>query len=112
MLDKNQMRPAIRWVLLKTTHPEIAGVWGVTDQMLYSTLQILYKWPDKKMVREEMDYLARRGLMEVKRSEVDPWSAKLTRIGQDMVEHRIPVDAGIERPPYETEVKIKDFNRA
>jgi len=50
-------------------------------------------------IRRELDYLEDRELLAVERSRVVPvWSAKINRLGVDLVEYTVPCDPGIARP--------------
>ena len=51
-------------------------------------------------LRDELDYLEKRKLIEIERSQIEPWRATLTRYGKDLVEYRVDCEAGIARPAF------------
>ena len=92
-----RMLPAIRWDILRTIHTGQRH--GATDKIVYNTLAPDYLSVTMDFVRNQMVYLETRELVSIRRSEDEPWRGHLTRIGWDLVEYRIPCEAGIRRPP-------------
>lgn len=87
----------LRWlILLSLNHarPE-----GASDALV---LQIAHaEYPDCTLseLRRELDYLARRGLVELKRPpDGGAWRAALSHHGIDVAEYTAECDPGIERP--------------
>lgn len=87
----------LRWTILRTLG--IAGHLGATDKMCVDVARAEYLGITEWRIRTELDYLESRGLIEIERSEVRSWRAKLTRHGRDMVDYEIDVEPGITRPP-------------
>lgn len=89
--------PAVRWEILRTCR--FGGNVGVTEDMIREVVVSSYLGADRKFVRDQLDYLEKRELIEIERSEIDPWRVWLARYGYDMVEYRIDCKPGIRRPP-------------
>ena len=89
--------PGIRWAILRTCR--VGGHTGATDRMIREVIAAEYLLSDMKLVRDELDYLKTRNLVEITVSEVGPWRVKLTRYGYDIADYQIECEAGIARPP-------------
>lgn len=90
-------REGIRWYLLVALNharPE-----GCLEVLLVGTIQSIFTDSTQIEVRRELDYLEDRDLVEIKRSQVAPWHACLTRYGVDVAEYTIDCEPGIGRPP-------------
>ena len=100
MIDKTsylQALPDIRWEVLRTI--KIGSTLGATDAMCLTTARASFLWADEQCIREQLEYLAARKLIDLTRSELDPWRASMTRHGTDLIEYRIKCEPGINRPP-------------
>ena len=86
-----------RWIILQTIY--VGGRAGASEDMMLPPLRSSWLGIDRGWLRDEMDYLERRELVVVDRHELDPWWARLTRTGTDLVEYTIPCEPGIARPP-------------
>lgn len=87
----------LRWTILRTL--SIGGHIGATDTMCLDVARAEYIGVAMQRIRLEIDYLESRKLIEVERSEVRAWRAKLTRHGRDLVDYEVDVEPGITRPP-------------
>ena len=89
-------REAVRWhilVALNSGRPE-----AVAETLILSAIQAIPLQCTALELRREMDYLADRELITLKRNEAAPWTADLTRHGVDIVEYTAQCDPGIARP--------------
>lgn len=97
MIDKAKIRrEAIRWYVLLTLNnarPE-----GAYEEVVLITLQGIYPDATAQETRLELDYLAHRELVEIKREPSGRWFADVTRHGMDVVEYTVDCDPGIARP--------------
>ncbi len=91
-----QMLPGIRWSILRTLH--VGGHIGATEPMIRSVIDAEFIGISADTLRKQLHYLQQRKLIELTESEIDPWRAKLTRCGYDLVEYRVDCEAGIARP--------------
>jgi len=89
---------ALRWTLLRTLM--VGGHLGATDRMCLDVARAEYIGVTEHRVRTELDYLEARGLIEIERSEIRAWRAKLTRHGRDLVDYEVDAEPGIPRPPF------------
>ena len=88
---------ALRWTVLRTLM--VGGHLGATEKMCLDVARAEYLGVTAERVRTEFDYLESRRLIEIERSEVRSWRAKLTRAGRDLVDYEVDVEPGIARPP-------------
>lgn len=94
-MEKNR-REAIRWYVLiavNSGRPE-----PVAETLILSAIQSVPIQCTALELRRELDYLADRDLVDLKRHEGAPWTAALTRNGVDVVEYTVECDPGIARP--------------
>ena len=88
--------PGMRWDILRTLR--VGGHLGATESMIRDVLTAGYVGVTQRVIRDQIDYLERRKLVEVNRSELDPWRLTLTRHGYDVADYQVVCDAGIRRP--------------
>lgn len=92
-------RESLRWYLLLAVHnarPE-----AVCEDIIQATMRAIYPDVTHLEVRQQLDYLADRELLKIRREPSGRWWAELTRIGVDLVEYTIDCEPGIARPaPY------------
>ncbi len=89
-------RESIRWhilVAVNSGRPE-----PVAEPLILSAIQSIPIECTARELRRELDYLADRKLVDLKRHEGAPWSAELTHHGVDFVEYTIDAHPGIARP--------------
>ena len=89
---------ALRWTILRTLM--VGGHLGATDQMCLTVAFAEFIGVTQARVRTELDYLESRKLVEIERSEIRAWRAKLTRYGRDLVDYEVECEPGITRPPF------------
>ncbi len=97
-LDQAKARRGyLRWLILVTLNE--ARPVGAAETLVLVAVRGAVDNVSRDEIREHLDYLERRELVKVDRSEVRPqWVAELTRVGIDVVEYEVEVDAGIARP--------------
>ena len=97
MIDTAKIRrETIRWYLilaLYNARPE-----EIVEDVLQMTMQSIYPDTTPIEVRKELDYLADRKLVSLKKEPSGRWWADLTRYGVDIAEYTIDCDPGIARP--------------
>lgn len=97
MVDLHKLRREdIRWqVLLTLNNARPIGAW---EEMILTVIRATY--PDATLIelRRELDYLADRGLVELKKDPSGRWFGDLTRFGVDIAEYTIDCEPGIARP--------------
>jgi len=89
-------RESIRWHILLTGNT--ARPSGCYEEVILSVVQAVYPDATPVEVRRELDYLAARALLEVRREPTGRWWAELTRHGVDVAEYTVDVEPGIARP--------------
>ncbi|MXZ81643.1 MAG: hypothetical protein F4Z15_09900 [Gammaproteobacteria bacterium] len=100
MMNKTErMRqvPAIRWSILRTCN--VGGHLGATETMLSRVIDAEWLGISRDDMRKELHYLSQRDLIEIEKSEIDPWRMTLTDHGRDLVDYQIDCRPGIARPP-------------
>ena len=97
MIDTAKIRrETIRWYLilaLYNARPE-----EIVEDVLQMTMQSIYPDTTPIEVRKELDYLADRKLVSLKKEPSGRWWADLTRYGVDIAEYTIDCDPGSARP--------------
>ncbi|MCY4548140.1 MAG: hypothetical protein OXC28_07220 [Defluviicoccus sp.] len=91
------MLPSVRWAIIRTIH--VGGHMGATEIMIREVVAAEFLGVTTNFVRDQLDYLQKRKLVEIERSEIHPWRATLTRYGYDVAEYQVDCEAGIRRPP-------------
>jgi hypothetical protein len=89
-------RESIRWhimVAVNSGRPE-----PVAEPLVLSAIQSIPIECTARELRRELDYLADRKLLDLRRLEGAPWLVDLTRHGVDVVEYTVDCDPGIARP--------------
>ena len=93
---RNEQLPGVRWAILRTIG--VGGHLGATEVMCRDVVSAEYLGATRNDIRTQLHYLESRKLIEIERSEIDPWRATLTRYGHDVVEYQVDVAPGIRRP--------------
>lgn len=89
-------REAMRWYILlalSNARPQ-----DLCEEIVQATLQAIYPDATPLELRRELDYLAGRGLADLRKEPSGRWWAKLTRYGIDIVEYTTDCEPGIGRP--------------
>jgi len=94
-LDKAR-REGMRWNLLNTLHK--AAPYTSSENFLLDVMRGIYPDVTPLEVRKQLDYLADRELIDLKKEPSGMWFADIGRYGVDIVEYTVECDAGIARP--------------
>lgn len=89
-------RESLRWYLilaLYNARPE-----EVCEEVVQTTMRSIYPDVTPLEVRQQLDYLAERELVELRKEPSGRWWGKLSRCGVDIAEYTIDVEPGIARP--------------
>ncbi|HAT1684402.1 TPA: hypothetical protein I8Y21_005187 [Klebsiella oxytoca] len=89
-------RESLRWLLLVALNR--SRPYTTSEQLLFDVAHSVYPDATKLEVRQELDYLGDRALVEVTKQPSGMWFADLTRTGTDLVEYTIDCQPGIARP--------------
>ena len=90
-------RENLRWYLilaLYNARPE-----ELCEEIIQGTMRAIYPDVSPMEVRQQLDYLADRELVELVKTPAGTWFADLTRYGVDLAEYTVECDPGIARPP-------------
>ena len=97
MIDNEKVRREhMRWVILMALNN--ARPIGAYEELVMSIIQALYSDATALELRKHLDYLADRGLVELRKEPSGRWFADLTRDGTDVAEYTVECDPGIARP--------------
>lgn len=91
-------REQIRWYLLVAIN--VSRPVGIYTEALLPIIQATYPDATHQELRKELDYLADRELVAIKRDPTERWFCDLMRYGIDVVEYTVDCDPGIARPRY------------
>lgn len=89
-------RESLRWLILLTLNN--ARPLGAYEGPILAVAQSEYPDATPLELRRELDYLAGRHLVDVRKEPAGRWFADLTRHGTDMAEYTIDCEPGIARP--------------
>jgi hypothetical protein len=89
-----------RWIILLTLNT--ARPIGTCAELVWAVLQNVYPDATALETRRELDYLADHALIKIHEHPAGRCSARLTRLGVDLVDYNVDCDPGIARPapPY------------
>lgn len=97
MIDPNKVRrETMRWNILLVLNN--ARPVGAYEELVLATMQGMFLDASALEVRRELDYLADRDLLELRKEPGGRWFAALKRYGVDVVEYTVECDPGIGRP--------------
>lgn len=97
MIDPEKARREnLRWYILLTLNS--ARPLGTSEAVILSTVQGIIPDCTHRELRNELDYLQHRSLVEIRDQRGACWHADLTRTGIDLVEYTVPCEPGIARP--------------
>lgn len=89
-------REQLRWYLLLALYnarPE-----ELCEEIIQGTMRAIYPDVTAMEVRQQLDYLADRELVKLRKEPAGRWWGDLTRVGVDLVEYTIECEPGIARP--------------
>lgn len=89
-------REALRWLILLTLNN--ARPIGAYEGPILAVAQSEYPDATAHELRRELDYLADRELVAVRKEPSGRWFAELSRAGVDVAEYTVDVEPGIARP--------------
>lgn len=89
-------RESLRWLIILTLNN--ARPIGAYEGPVLAVAQSEYPDATALEIRREMDYLADRKLLELRKEPSGKWHAELTRYGTDIAEYTIDCQPGIARP--------------
>ncbi len=89
-------RESLRWLVLLTLNN--ARPIGAFEGPILAVAQSEYPDATPLELRRELDYLADRRLVELRKQPDGRWFAELTRNGVDVAEYTVDCDPGIARP--------------
>lgn len=97
MVDMHKVRREdIRWQILLTLNN--ARPMGAYEELILSTVQSIYPDATALELRREIDYLADRSLVHLRKEPSGRWFADLTRYGVDVAEYTVDCQPGVARP--------------
>lgn len=97
MVDPHKIRrETMRWNILLVLNN--ARPIGAYEELVLATMQGMFSDASALEVRRELDYLADRELVKLRKEPSGRWFAELKRYGVDVVEYTVECDAGIGRP--------------
>ena len=89
-------RESMRWNLINTL--DKARPHTSSEQFLLDVMRAIYPDATALELRRELDYLADRSLVELKKEPGGRWFADVTRDGVDIAEYTVDCQPGIARP--------------
>lgn len=97
MVDMQKVRREdIRWqILLALNHARPLGAY---EELVLSVIRSTYTDATPLELRRELDYLADRALIDLRKEPAGRWFADLTRFGVDIAEYTVDCEPGIARP--------------
>lgn len=97
MLDPARTRrETLRWYLLLAIYHARPN--EACDAILEATIRAIYPDTTPIETRQQIDYLAHRELVTVRKEPSGRWWIQLTREGFDLVEYTTDCEPGIARP--------------
>lgn len=89
-------RETMRWNLLLAIYNGRPA--EVVEYLLLATMQAIFPDATAMEIRQQLDYLAHRKLVELRKEPTGRWWSELSREGVDIVEYTVECDPGIARP--------------
>jgi hypothetical protein len=89
-------REDLRWLAVLTLNKGRPS--DLPEEQILSVAQAVYPDATPIELRQALDYLAERDLIELDRAPHGRWRAKLTRCGIDLAEYTVACEPGIARP--------------
>ena len=87
---------SLRWIVLQVI--QAGAPYVVTERMCLDAAAAAYPAVAAERLRAELDYLEAKELIALERSEIRPWTAKLTGNGRDVVDYAVDAPLGVWRP--------------
>ena len=89
-------RESLRWYILLTLNTSRPV--DPHEAVVLSTIQGIFPDATSMELRRELDYLADRSLVTLKKQPVGVWICGLTHYGVDIAEYTLDCNPGIARP--------------
>ena len=89
-------RESLRWYLilaLYNARPE-----ELCEEIIQGTMRAIIQDVTPMEVRQQLDYLADRDLVKLRKEPSGRWWGDLTRFGTDLAEYTVDCEPGIARP--------------
>lgn len=89
-------REGMRWYMISTLNK--ARPHTMSEQFLLDIIRAIYPDTTTIELRQQLDYLSDRRLLDIIKQPHGVWFADLTRLGVDIAEYTIDCQPGIARP--------------
>ncbi|SDH93462.1 hypothetical protein [Roseospirillum parvum] len=90
-------REQLRWILILAMYN--AQPQELQESVMLATVRAIYPDATPLELRKNLDYLADRDLVELRKEPSGVWWGNLTRVGTDIAEYTCDCQPGIARPP-------------
>ncbi len=95
-MNEKARREGMRWHLVNTLHK--ARPYTTSEVFLLDVMRGIYPDATALELRQQLDYLADRRLVELNKQPSGMWFADLTSLGVDIAEYTVECYPGIARP--------------
>ena len=89
-------REGMRWYILNTLNK--ARPYTTSEMFLLDVMRSIYPDTTALELRQQLDYLEDRQLLDLNKTPNGVWFADLKRLGVDIAEYTVDCQAGIARP--------------
>ena len=95
-MNEKARREGMRWHLVNTLHK--ARPYTTSEVFLLEVMRGIYPDATALELRQQLDYLADRKMVELNKQPSGMWFADLTSLGVDIAEYTVECYPGIARP--------------
>lgn len=95
-MNEKARREGMRWHLVNTLHK--ARPYTTSEVFLLDVMRGIYPDATALELRQQLDYLADRKMVELNKQSSGMWFADLTSLGVDIAEYTVECYPGIARP--------------
>ncbi len=95
-MNEKARREGMRWHLVNTLHK--ARPYTTSEVFLLDVIRGIYPDATALELRQQLDYLADRKMVELNKQPSGMWFADLTSLGVDIAEYTVECYPGIARP--------------
>ena len=95
-MNEKARREGMRWHLINTLNK--ARPYTSSEAFLLDVMRGIYPDVTALELRQQLEYLQDRGLLDLTTQPSGMWFADLNRLGVDIAEYTIDCQAGIARP--------------
>lgn len=96
-MNEKARREGMRWHLINTLNK--ARPYTSSEVFLLDVMRGIYPDATALELRQQLEYLQDRQLLDLIKQPSGMWFADLNRNGVDIAEYTVDCDAGIARPP-------------